>query len=126
MHRLTLSGICQILQRFDLSYKRGRAHVHSPDLLYDEKLAAIERARVLAHMAPDRIIFLYLDEHTANLRPVVGKTYRDKSEGGEKATGAASELIRLAGALDVASGQGLVRRRESESAQGDVSLLLPH
>jgi len=113
MARLTLGGICQMLRRFDLCYKRGRQHVHSPDLLYDEKLEQIALARALAQMTPDRVIFLYLDEHTANLRPLVGRTYRDKSKPGEKATGATSRTVRLAGALDVASGQVLVRRRES-------------
>ena len=113
MQTLTLSGMCQILERFDLHYKRGRQHVHSPDPLYNEKLAAIEQARNLALQAPAEVIFLYQDEQTANLRPLVGRSYRAKSEGGEKATGGASELIRLAGVLDVASGQVLVRRRES-------------
>jgi transposase len=112
MQSLTLNGICQILKRFDLRYKRGRQHVHSPDPLYDEKLAAIERARDLALQAPDEVIFLYEDEHTANLRPLVGRSYRGKGQAGEKATGAASEQIRLAGVLDVASGQVLMRRRE--------------
>jgi hypothetical protein len=112
MHRLTLSGICQIIQRFDLCYKRGRQHVHSPDPFYDEKLVAIEQARLLALQAPREVIFLYEDEHTANLRPQVGRSYRAKGEDGEKATGATSELIRLAGVLDVATGQVLVRRRD--------------
>ena len=87
--------------------------MHSPDPLYEEKLAAIERARDLAVQAPAEVIFLYLDEQTAHLRPLVGCSYRGKGEAGEKATGGASELIRLAGALDVASGQVLVRRRQS-------------
>jgi hypothetical protein len=113
MARLSIPAVCKCLRRFGLRYKRGRAHVHSPDQCYDEKMAAIERAQALAQMAPDRIIFLYQDEHTANLRPLVGKTYRHRGEGGEKATGATSEKTRLAGVLDVATGQVLVRRRES-------------
>lgn len=89
MHKLTLSAICQRLQRFDLRYKRGRQHVHSPDPLYDEKLAQIERARDLAVQSPQQVVFLYQEEHTANLRPLVGRSYRGKSEDGEKATGGA-------------------------------------
>ncbi len=112
MQKLTLSGICQILRRFELRYKRGRQHVHSPDPLDNEKLAEIERARDLAIQAPEEVIFLYQDEHTANLRPQVGCSYRGKGEAGEKATGGISELVRLAGVLDVASGQVLVRRRQ--------------
>jgi hypothetical protein len=113
MSHLTLSAISQMLRRFSLSYKRGRQHVHSPDLLYDEKTEQIERARDLALQLPDRVVFLYEDEHTANVRPLVGRTYRSRSETGEKATGAASQEIRMAGVLDVATGQVLVRQRES-------------
>jgi transposase len=113
MQKLSLSAVCRLLQRFDLRYKRGREHVHSPDPLYHEKIAQVERARDLSLQAPDKVVFLSQDEHTANLRPLVGRTSRHKSEAGEKATGAASELIRLAGALDEALGQVLVRRRQS-------------
>jgi transposase len=112
MHKLTLSGIWQILERFELVYKRGRQHVHSPDPLYNEKLAEIEQARDLAIQAPQEVIFLYQDEHTAHLRPQVGRSYQGKGEAGAKATGGTSELLRLAGVLDVATGQVLVRRRQ--------------
>jgi transposase len=112
MSRLTLSAISQILRRFSLTSKRGRQHVHSPDLLYTEKLDQIARARDLALQIPDRAVFLYEDEHTVNVRPLVGRTYRFTSEPGEKATGAASLEIRMAGVLDVATGQVLVRQRE--------------
>src|SRR6185503_18083770 len=43
MARFSLPGIWKILKRFDLVLKRGRAHVHSPDPLYDEKMHEIER-----------------------------------------------------------------------------------
>jgi hypothetical protein len=112
MQHLTLAGICRILQRFRLSYQRGRAHVHSPDLLYQQKLQAIQEAREQARQAPGKIVFLYMDEHTTNVRPLVGRTYGPVGQGGAKATGATSETIRLAGAIDVATGQVLVRRRQ--------------
>jgi putative transposase len=112
MTHLSLAAVCKGLRRFDLRYKRGRAHVHSPDLLYNQKLAAISRARDLAIQAPEEVAFLYMDEHTANLRPRVGRAYQSVGEPGQKATGAASSLIRLAGAWDVATGQVIVRRRE--------------
>ena len=113
MSKLSLAAVCNCLRRFDLHYKRGRAHVHSPDRLYDQKIAAIERARDLAFQAPGEVIFLYEDEHTAHLRPRVGWAYRGRALKGAKATGAASGTIRLAGALDVATGQVIVRRRAS-------------
>lgn len=113
MARLSLPGIGKILKRFDLVYKRGRSHVHSPDPLYDEKIQAIEQARQEAAAAPGRIVFLYEDEHTANLRPLVGRTYSPQGEPGETATGTGSVKVRLAGALNVATGQVLVRRRQT-------------
>jgi hypothetical protein len=113
MQPLTLSAVSGHLSRFSVLYKRGRQHVHSPDRLYDQKLAQIARARELAQLAPGQVVFLYADEHTANLRPRVGRTYAACGDKGPKATGGASRLIRLAGALDVATGQVLVRRRGS-------------
>ncbi len=87
--------------------------MHSPDRLYDQKLAQIARARDLAMQAPAEVVFLYLDEHTANLRPRVGRSYQPVGDKGEPARGSASGLTRLAGALDVATGQVIVRRRET-------------
>jgi DDE superfamily endonuclease len=112
MQKLTVSAIRQFLHRFHLCSKRGRQHVHSPASLYNEKLAAIERARDLALQAPQEVVFLYEDEHTANLRPLVGRSYQEKGTPAEKVTGSASELVRLAGVVDSATGQVLVRRRD--------------
>jgi hypothetical protein len=113
MHRLTLSAVSQLLTRFCLVYKRGRQHVHSPDPLYDQKLTRIARARELAQQAPGQVVFLYADEHTTNLRPLVGRTFAGRGQPQAKATGTASRQVRLAGVLDVATGQVLVRRRDS-------------
>jgi len=113
MARMSLPGIWKTLKRFGLVYKRGRAHVHSPDPQYNEKLQAIEQARQEAAAAPGRVVFLYEDEHTANLRPLVGRTYSPRGEPGAKATGTGSITVRLAGALDVATGQVIVRRRQT-------------
>ena len=112
LRHTSLPGICRLLKRLGLRYKRGRAHVHSPDPLYNEKLLRIEQARAEARATPGRIVFLYADEHTANVRPLVGRPYARKDQPGPQATGAASRIVRLAGALDVATGQVLVRRRQ--------------
>ena len=42
-----LSGICKLLIRLGVCYKRGRAQVHSPDLLYNKKIAYIRSLREL-------------------------------------------------------------------------------
>jgi DDE superfamily endonuclease len=112
MRHRSLPTLSNHLRRFQICYKRGRQHVHSPDRRYEDKMLEISHARDLALQAPREVVFLYVDEHTANLRPQVGRTYSRIADKGQKATGAASSLIRLAGALDVATGQVLVRRRE--------------
>lgn len=111
MHPLSLPAICKLPQRFKLVYKRGRAHVHSPDLAYNQKLAAIVAAREAARQAPGEVVFLYEDEFTAYLRPLLGRGYRARSERGQKATGASGETVRLAGCVDAISGRVVWRRR---------------
>lgn len=112
MGPLTLSAISQLLKRYAISYKRGRQHVHSPDLLYDQKLAKITRARELAQQAPGDVIFLYEDEITVYNRPKIGRTYGSVyRRKGDTATGAGSQLLRIAGCLDVQSGAVIARIR---------------
>ena len=111
MGRLTRASISKLLRRFQLVYKRGRAHVHSPDLEYNQKMAAIAAAREEARQAPTEVVFLYEDEFTASLRPLVGSSYRPRSERGQKATGASADKVRLAGCVDAMTGRVVWRRR---------------
>ncbi len=113
MRSLTIPAVCQLLRRFKVVYKRGRAHVHSPDLAYNQKMAAIACAREEAKQAPGEVVFLYEDEFTAYLRPLVGSSYRSRSERGQKATGATAEKVRLAACVDAMSGRVIWRRRGS-------------
>lgn len=112
MGQMSLPGICKLLKRLNVCYKRGRAHVHSPDPLYDQKMADIGNARILAHSAPKEVVFLYEDEFTFFSRPVVGRCYQPCASKGAKASGAALETRRLAGCVDVASGAVMVRQRD--------------
>lgn len=110
--QVSLPGISKLLRRLKVVYKRGRAHVHSPDLAYNQKLAAIEAALAQARQAPaGEVVFLYEDEFTAYLRPLVGQSYRGQSERGQKATGTTGETVRLAGCVDALSGRVVWRRR---------------
>ena len=111
MRSLTVSAVCKLLHRFKLVYKRARAHVHSPDLEYDQKLAAIAQAQEAARNAPGEVVFLSEDEFTAYLRPLVGKSYRTRSEQAQKATGATAETVRLAACVDAQTGRVVWRRR---------------
>ena len=109
---LSLPGVCQLLKRWHLSYTRGRAHVHSPDLAYDQKLAVISQARQLAQQAPEEVVFLYEDEFTFFSRPLVGRCYRSQGSKGAKATGRALKTRRIAACLDVATGAVIARQRD--------------
>lgn len=112
MAKLSLPGICRILKRLKVSYKRGRAHVHSPDLQYNAKLAAIAQARELAQQAPQEVVFLYEDEFTFYSRPPVGRTYGPRGGKGSKATGGALTTRRIAACVDVATGAVISRQRD--------------
>ena len=109
---MSLPGICKLLKRLNVAYKRGQAHVHSPDPLYEQKLADITNARILAQSAPKEVAFLYEDEFTFFSRPLVGRCYQPTGGKGAKATGAALVTRRMAGCVDVASGAVMVRQRD--------------
>lgn len=111
MRLLSRPGVCKLLRRLHVVYKRGRAHVHSPDLEYDQKMAAIEAAQEEARQAPGEVILLYEDEFTAFLRPLVGSSYRRRGVRGQKATGATAEKVRLAACVDAMTGRVVWRRR---------------
>jgi transposase len=111
LSHLTLAGVWRLLQRLGIVYKRGRAHVHSPDVEYDHKLAAIAAARAEAQEKPGEVVFLYQDEFTAYLRPLVGKSYRARSKPAQKATGATGDTVRLAACVDADTGRVVWRRR---------------
>lgn len=113
MRSLTLGAVHGLLRRFHLVSKRGRAHVHSPDLQYDAKVQAVQTALQEARQAPGEVVFLYEDEFTSYLRPVVGSSYRDRREPGQKATGAGADKVRLAASVDALTGRVVWRRRES-------------
>ncbi|HEX2066688.1 MAG TPA: IS630 family transposase [Candidatus Thermoplasmatota archaeon] len=65
----------RLLGRLGVRYKRGRAYVHSPDLAYDAKVAAITAAQLLARAHPDAIALLYEDEFTYYRRPSVSRAW---------------------------------------------------
>ncbi len=71
----TLPGLWQILQRLDISYKRGREYVHSPDPHYSAKLAWIQAKAVAVRAAPERYALFYLDELTFYRQPSVAQAY---------------------------------------------------
>jgi hypothetical protein len=71
----TLGGLSKLLKRLKISYKRARAYIRSPDPEYAEKLSLIELARLRAKYAPERYVFLYLDEFTYYRQPTLAYNY---------------------------------------------------
>lgn len=113
MKSLSVPAVCKALKRFKLAYKRGRAHVHSPDLLYNEKVDLLDMIKQEVRQSAGEKVLLYEDEFTAYLRPVVARSYRKRSDAGQKATGATGDKVRLAACVDAVTGRVLWRRRDS-------------
>ena len=74
----TLGGLSKLLKRLKISYKRARAYIRSPDPAYAEKLSLIELARLRAMYAPERYVFLYLDEFTYYRQPTLAYNYESR------------------------------------------------
>jgi len=60
----SLSGLHGLLKRLEIVWKRGRDHVHSPDLRYDLKRAEIARVIARSMAEPEDIVVVYQDEVT--------------------------------------------------------------
>lgn len=69
------SGIWRLLDEWDIQWKRGRQHVHSPDPAYLAKLARIDGFRALVRQDPTQQILLFQDEVTYYRQPTVGYSY---------------------------------------------------
>ena len=118
LQALSLSGICRLLRRLKVVYKRGRASVHSPDLAYNEKLALIAQARARSQADPERFPFLYADETTYDLRPRVSRAYAPRGREAQVARQAASAKHgRIAASLEVNTGVLIARQRAHFTVQ---------
>jgi transposase len=72
---LTISGAWRSLNRLGIRLKRGRDHVHSPDLHYLEKLADIVAALDQALKSRGRIVLAFADEFTFYRQPTLARDY---------------------------------------------------
>lgn len=100
------SGLSQLVRRLRISRQRGRLHLHSPDLAYQEKVAWITRAHAAAAAAPDRGRLLYGDEVSLYRQPTLAPVY---APSGAEPTASLSHRsntrYRVSGALDALTGQ---------------------
>jgi hypothetical protein len=60
----TLSGMYQVLQRLKIHWKRGRAHLHSPDPDYVGKLRPVWLHLRSVGLDPEKQVLLFSDEFT--------------------------------------------------------------
>jgi hypothetical protein len=121
----SLSCISQLLKRLHVSYQRGRRAVHSPDLLYDVKLARIRAAYQQMQQHPTRVVLLYLDEHLVGRYPTVARCYSSTGAPGMQARQYAgyNSMLRIVGCLDAASGAVLAKRYGSVNVDNFLKFL---
>ena len=109
----TEGGLSRLLKRLRISYKRGREYIHSPDRRYVDKLSLIELCRLRAFYAPERFVFLYLDEMTYYRQPSVACTF--EAAGSAQALARRSHhsntWFRVIGTLNSLTGQVIYRQR---------------
>lgn len=107
LHENTLSGIHRVLTRLGVTYKRGRVYVHSPDPLYNEKLAVIQTAQLVSATDPQRFVLLYEDELTYYRRATLACGYapRGSREPYAQQGYRRNYAERIAGCLNYQTGQ---------------------
>ena len=119
---LSLPGICQLLSRLGISYKRSRDYVHSPDPYYWPKLDLVEQMRLRTYYAAHKYAFLYLDEVTYYRQPTAASAY--ELQGAQQPLAyrshAANTTGRIVAALDAMTGQVLYRQQ----SRTDVNCLV--
>ena len=109
----SLVTISHLLQRCGLSYKRGRAYLHSPDPLYLRKLAVIAWVQEQVQSQQKPWVLLYSDEMTYYRRASVCQGYDQRGSDGPRVEQgySSNKKRRLAGCLDSATGRFLCWQR---------------
>jgi hypothetical protein len=103
----TLGGLSRLLTRLGIAYKRGRAHIHSPDVLYEEKVQLVTWCLSRARDDPDHVCALYQDEFSYYRQPTLAQAYEARGRAQPLAHRSYSRdtPFRVAAALDVVTGQ---------------------
>lgn len=98
----------RVLKRCKIRLKRGRQYVHSPDLDYLEKLAAIVGALRQAMDSNGEVILVFADEYTMERQPSVASEYTvvgAKSQALAKRSHRANSKWRYRGYINALTGQ---------------------
>lgn len=128
MHELSLGAISKTLRRWDIRYRRGRQSLHSPDLAYNAKVAAVEQALQQCRQTPTRCKFVYVDEHTMHRNPTNASAL---AQMGTDADPQVRPLYagyncgrRFAGALNPVTGELITQQRNHFPADAFLDFLL--
>jgi transposase len=115
MAALSLPGLWQILDRWEIAYKRGRRYVHSPDPLYGLKAARLRSIAAQVRAEPKRLVLLYQDELTYYRCPSVAGTYAQRGADEPRAAQGSgyNSSRRIAGCLDALTGRLLCWQRSA-------------
>jgi hypothetical protein len=108
----TQGGLCHLLQRLGIHYKRGRDWVHSPDPDYRAKLARVDQIVASARTSSGRIVALFMDELTYYRQPTVARAYEAAGSRQPLARRShrANTATRVISTLDVVDGRSLYRQ----------------
>src|SRR5258708_5370885 len=108
-------GVWQVLERFDLVYKRGRRYVHSPDPDYPVKAARLRSVWQQVQAARKRLVLLYEDELTYYRCPTGGCDYATAgSDASRAAQGSGYNTSRrIASCLDACTGRLICWQRST-------------
>jgi transposase len=109
----SLSGLHGLLKRLEIVWKRGRDHVHSPDVKYELKRS--EMARVIAESVadPDDVVVVYQDEVTIYRQPTTSYAYCPRGHAHQPTTERShhsNTITRIAAALDHRTGRVVYHR----------------
>jgi DDE superfamily endonuclease/Winged helix-turn helix len=74
----SLSGVWRLLERWGLSYKRGRHYIHSPDPYYEAKRDYAHWCVAEARAHYPRVVTLYLDELTYYRQPSLASDWEQR------------------------------------------------
>lgn len=107
----SISSLHNWLHRLGIRYRKGWAHLTSPDPHEALKLSLIEAVLAQAQRQPTDTIVLWLDELTVYRLPSLAKTWDDARGRASKAhhTPGEDTKLRIAGAVNTQTGQLTVR-----------------
>jgi transposase len=109
----TPAGMSRLLARLEISWKRARMHVHSPDPNYHAKLAGVAKRVARVRAAPARFVFVYLDEFTFYRQPTLANAWEEQGhiQPGAERSHRSDTPTRVIGALNLLTGRVHYRRR---------------